>query len=171
MCVQCLQKWEEDIGSSRTGVRGCEPWYWCWESYLVLLQEQQVPLNTEPSLQLHWAEFWKMIPSEELKHVLPNEGHSRETKVVKNLYPDRVALVQAFSPSTWQTEVWESLNQNPVWSTQWVPGSQGSKRDSVLKKQNKKEYVLRLCLVAFSYSGTRKKTKEGWTNSQHNALP
>lgn len=54
MCVLGEQS-EEGIGCPGTGVTdgyGCEPPYECWKRNLGLLQEQPVPLNMEPSLQL-----------------------------------------------------------------------------------------------------------------------
>lgn len=45
----CLQKSEEDVGFSRTGVTdGCEPLSVRWETHLGPLQDQHMLLTTEP---------------------------------------------------------------------------------------------------------------------------
>jgi hypothetical protein len=47
-----VQRTEEDIGSPGTGVTGgCEPLFGCWESNLGPVQEKQVFLTTELTLQ------------------------------------------------------------------------------------------------------------------------
>ena len=52
MCVQYPQRPVEGIGSPGTGViDGCEPLCGFWELNPDPLQEQLVPLTTEPSLQ------------------------------------------------------------------------------------------------------------------------
>lgn len=51
-CVQCPRSPEESIVSPRTGVTGfCEQPKGCWELNSSPLEEQQVPLTTEPSRQ------------------------------------------------------------------------------------------------------------------------
>lgn len=58
MCTVCMPVLEEGVGFSRTGViDGCELPCGGWELDLCPLQEQQVLLATEPSLQsqIHYS--------------------------------------------------------------------------------------------------------------------
>lgn len=51
ICMQCLHKAEEGIGSSRTKVRDdCEIPYECWDSNMSPMGEQLVLLTAEPCL-------------------------------------------------------------------------------------------------------------------------
>lgn len=56
-CAWCPQKLEEEIGSSRIGVRdSCESRCEYWESNTVPLEEQQGPLTAEP----HFVDFGRL---------------------------------------------------------------------------------------------------------------
>ena len=61
--VYCIHEYpgklEEGVGFSGTGVTGsCELSCGCWKPNTGLLQEQQVLLTPEPSLQLPFASLW-----------------------------------------------------------------------------------------------------------------
>lgn len=61
MFMQCLQRPEKSMGSSRAGVLdGCEPGCGCWEVNLVLLKEQPLLLTAKPPLQPHHQRHLKM---------------------------------------------------------------------------------------------------------------